>query len=196
MKTYQALLEHLNRRIELNEEEIEEFSSILTTTTIPKKKYLVQPEATVNHIYYVTKGCLKGYYQDEAGNKHILQFAMEDWWITDFNAFQNKVPTEMYIEAIEDSILIGIHINALNELYVRIPKFEKFFRLLYSNAFIALRKRVMSSLKENSADRYVAFCNNYPNLEKRVTNYHIANYLGITAESLSRIRREIDSNLT
>lgn len=192
MSDFGLLLKHISKRIDLTCTEEEEFVSILSETVIQKKKHLIQPGDSVHQMYYVVKGCLKAYYQDELGNTHILQFAAEDWWITDFDALQNRIPAKLYIEAIEDCTLLGVHTDAWEELYQRVPKFERFFRLLFTNAFIALRKRMMSSLQKNSKERYMEFCLSYPNLEKRVTNYHIANYLGITAESLSRIRREID----
>lgn len=185
------LLEYISKYIQLTQVEKEEFVSILTRTCVQRRSYLVQPGDTVNHIYYVLNGCMKAYYQDELGNKHILQFAVEDWWITDFDAMHYKVPAALHIEAIEDSTVIGIDMRSLEVLFVRIPKFERFFRILYTKAFIALRKRVMSSLQKSCAERYLEFCRKYPGIEKRVTNYHIANYLGVTAESLSRIRREL-----
>ena len=191
MNDHLTLLKHISKYIQLTPSEQTEFLSILTETLIEKKSYLIEPNIKVDQLYYVIQGCLKAYYLDEQGNKHILQFAVEDWWITDFNALYNGVSAQLYIEAIEDCHLLGIKSDVFEDLFLRIPKFERFFRILYTKAFIALRKRVMSTLQKSNTERYLEFCASYPNIEERVTNYHIANYLGIAAESLSRIRREL-----
>lgn len=191
MTEHKTILSHVARQISLTIEEEEEFVSILVSSKLKKKAHLITQDKLVDQLYFVVKGCLKAYYLDEAGNKHILQFAIENYWITDFDALENGVLSKLYIEVIEDCVLLSIHKDALAVLFTRIPKFERFFRILFTDAFIALRKRMMSALQKNSKARYIEFCENYPKIEERVTQYHIANYLGITAESLSRIRKEL-----
>jgi CRP-like cAMP-binding protein len=158
---------------------------------ISKKNFLIEPGDLVNSEYYVVSGCLKAYYLDENGDKHIIQFAVEDWWISDFEAFFNKVPAKLYVETIEDSVLLAINREALEILYTRIPKFERFFRIKTTNAFVSLRTRILSTLQKSGKERYLEFCESYPKIEQRVPNYHIANYLGLKPESLSRIRKEV-----
>ncbi len=186
-----GILHHVLKYIDLNQLEQEEFMSILSEVSISKKEYLISPGQKVSSEYYVVRGCLKSYYLDENGDKHILQFAVEDWWISDFEAFFGGTPAQLYVEAIEDSKLLVIEKDALDLLYQRIPKFERFFRIKITSAFVALRSRILSSLQKSSKQRYLEFCQEYPNIEKRVQNYHIANYLGIKPESLSRIRKEL-----
>lgn len=188
---HSKILDHILRNISLTKQEQEEFLSILLEKHLPKKAILIKPGDTVNTEYYVVKGCLKAYYLDDFGNKHIIQFAIEDWWISDFEAFFNYHPAQLYVEAIEDSLLLGVHKDALEILYNRIPKFERFFRIKITGAFVALRGRILSSLQKTGKERYLEFCEAYPNIEQRVPNYHIANYLGLKPESLSRIRREL-----
>lgn len=188
---YSQILEHISKDISLSPSEAEEFTGILSENKILKKELLIRPGDQVNSEYYVVKGCLKAYYRDENGEDHIIQFAIEDWWISDFEAFFNQSPAKLYVEAIEDSVLLGIDKDALEELYLRIPKFERFFRIKTTNAFVALRARILSSLQKTGKDRYLEFCKTYPKIEKRVPNYHIANYLGIKPESLSRIRKDL-----
>ena len=188
---HSAILNHISKDIHLSKEEQEEFLSILSEKKLGKKEFLIQPGDIVTSEYYVVSGCLKAYYLDENGDKHIIQFAVEDWWISDFEAFFNKAPAQLYLETIEDSVLLEIQKDAQEVLYQRIPKFERFFRLKITGAFVSLRSRILSSLQMNSKQRYLEFCKSYPNIEKRVPNYHIANYLGIQPESLSRIRKEL-----
>ncbi len=185
------ILAHVENYISLNQEEEEFFTSLLTKLEINKKTWLVRPGARIEHEYFVVRGCLKAYYLDESGDKHIIQFAIENWWVGDFDAFYNKVDSRLYIEALEDSTLLAISYDDLQQLFERVPKFERYFRLLITNAFISLRGRVLSSLEKTLKERYLEFCRVYPNIEKRVANYHIANYLGASPESLSRIRRKL-----
>lgn len=188
---YSQILHHIHKDINLTPDEKDEFVSILVEKRLEKKKLLIKPGDTVKVEYYVVSGCLKAYYLSESGDKHIIQFAVEDWWISDFEAFFNEHPAQLYVEAIEDSILLGIHKDSLEILYKRIPQFERFFRLKTTGAFVALRSRILSFLQKTGKERYLEFCETYPKIEQRVPNYHIANYLGLKPESLSRIRKEL-----
>ncbi|MDO9274843.1 MAG: Crp/Fnr family transcriptional regulator [Lutibacter sp.] len=188
---YDAILKHVNQHIPLTETEAAYFKSILFPVQIKKRKKLVQPSTFVKHEYFVVKGCLIGYYLDDAGKKHVIQFAIENWWIGDFDAFYNGVPSKFYIEVIEDSSLLAIHYLDLQCLFETVPKFERYFRILVTNGFISLQGRILSSLQNDTAARYLEFCKAYPSIEQRVANYHIANYLGVSAESLSRVRRKL-----
>lgn len=188
---YTAILKHVNQHIILTEKEQDYFKSILFPVEISKRKKLVQPSTFVKHEYFVVKGCLIGYYLDDAGKKNIIQFAIENWWIGDFDAFYNGVPSKFHIEAIEDSMLLAIHYDDLQQLFENVPKFERYFRILVTNGFISLQSRILSSLQNETTARYLEFCKAYPNIEQRVANYHIANYLGVSAESLSRVRRKL-----
>lgn len=185
------ILNHLKKVITLTEREQQEFISILEEIRISKKNFLIKPGELVNSEYYVVSGCLEAYYLDESGDKHIIQFAVEDWWISDFEAFFNEVPAKLYVETIEDATLLAINREALEVLYTRIPQFERFFRIKTTSAFVALRERILSTLQKSGKERYLEFCEAYPKIEQRVPNYHIANYLGLKPESLSRIRKEV-----
>ncbi|OAB79559.1 Crp/Fnr family transcriptional regulator [Cochleicola gelatinilyticus] len=189
--SHQKILEHVLQDISLTSEEQLEFISVISERKIRKKSWLIQPGEIVSNEYFVVSGCLKAYYLDDKGDEHIIQFAIENWWISDFEAFFTRIPAQLYVEAIEDSELLEIHLDTLEELYRRIPKFERFFRLKTTAAFVSLRQRILSSLQKNSRERYLEFCMAYPQIEQRVANYHIANYLGIKPESLSRIRKEL-----
>lgn len=188
---YKEILDHVLRDIQLTAQEQDEFVSILSEVRLSKKEFLITQGQPVSSEYYVVSGCLMAYYLDEKGDRHILQFAVEDWWISDFEAFFSGSPAQLYVEALEDSVLLVIKKDALEELYKRIPKFERFFRLKITGAFVALRSRVLSSLQKSGRQRYLEFCEAYPKIEKRVPNSHIANYLGLKPESLSRIRKEL-----
>ena len=185
--------EHIKNYINPSEKDLQVFTSYLNEISVDKKKFLLRPGTFVKYEYFVIKGCLKAYYLDDKGNRHIIQFAVENWWIGDFDAFYNNVPSRLHIEAIENSQLLSINYDCLKNIYEEAPIFERYFRILVTNAFISQRKRILSSLEKNAQQRYIEFCNTYPNIEDRVPNYDIANYLGVSAESLSRVRRNLKS---
>ncbi|MGY8913782.1 MAG: Crp/Fnr family transcriptional regulator [Flavobacteriales bacterium] len=186
-----AIIAHVEKYISLSKEEMEAFLSVLSVVEVPKRTKLVEPGSYIQNEYFVLKGCLKGYYLDDNGDKHIIQFAIENWWIGDFDAFYNHVPSKLHVEAIEDATLLAITYDDLQQVFESIPKFERYFRILVTGAFISLRGRILSTLQKSTKERYLEFCRTYPNIEQRVANYDIANYLGVSAESLSRIRRHL-----
>lgn len=191
---YTAIREHIEKIVPLTALEFEEFKSILSIHKLRKKETLIIPGNRVDTEFYVVKGCLKAYHTSENGDRSIVQFAIEDWWISDFKAFFNETTAKLTVECIEDSVVLGLKKAALEELYLRIPKFERFFRIKTTRAFISLTGRIQNALEKESSDLYIDFCKSYPNIEQRVPNYEIASYLGIKPESLSRIRKEITIN--
>ena len=152
---------------------------------------LLKVDETVINQYYVYSGCLRTYFIDKSGKEHTLQFAINDWWISDYTAFFNTTKAIMYIETIQDATLYKISRKNMEDLFLEIPQLETFFRKKMEKAFTSFQKRILSSLAQSAKERYLTFINAYPNIEQSVKNYHIASYLGITTESLSRIRKEL-----
>lgn len=189
---HQSITKHINNHINPTENDIQLFNAVLNEIAVTKGQFLLKPGTNVKHEHFVVKGCLKAYYLDDKGNKHIIQFAIENWWIGDFDAFYNQVPSKLYIEAIEDSHLLSINYDSLQKIYDEAPIFERYFRILNTQAFISQRKRILSTLEKNTQERYIEFCTSYPNIEDRVANYDIANYLGVTPENLSRVRKKLN----
>lgn len=187
----QSITKHIKKHINPTEIELQLFNTALNEISVSKGTFLLRPGTHVKHEYFVIKGCLKAYYLDDKGNSHIIQFAIEDWWIGDFDAFYNHTPSRLHIEAIEDSKLVSINYDSLQKTYEEAPVFERYFRILTTKAFISLRGRILSTLEKNTKERYLEFCTSYPNIEDRVANYDIANYLGVSPENLSRIRRQL-----
>jgi len=191
---YDLILKNISRFITLTPEEEHYFTSILKLKKLKKKQYLLQEGDTVRNEFFVNKGCLRTYSIDEKGLEHVIQFAIEDWWIGDMYSFITQTPARYTIDAIEDSEILCLEKNALEELYIKIPKFEKFFRHLLQNAFVSLQERITGNLSQPADERYCTFITKYPNMEKRLPLKQIASYLGITPESLSRIRSNYIKN--
>ena len=190
---HQSITKHIHNHVKPTAVDMQLFYAALNEISVAKGQFLLKPGTTVKHEYFVVKGCLKGYYIDEKGSRHIIQFAVENWWIGDFDAFYNQVPSRLYIEAIEDSQLLSINYDSLQNIYNKAPIFERYFRVLVTQAFISQRKRILSTLEKNTKERYIEFCTSYPNIENRVPNYDIANYLGVSPENLSRVRKQMKS---
>lgn len=188
---FDELLKHIEEVIELSESEKERFTSILIKKKLRKRQFLIQEGDLVKYEYFVARGCLKAYEIDDNGDEHIIQFAKENWWISDFKAFFEGGKATLNIDSIEESIVYGIEKQDLENLFLDVPKFDRFFRIKLTSAFVALQNRILSSLDKSNSERYLDFLKTYPNLEQRIPNYMIANYLGIKPESLSRIRKSL-----
>lgn len=188
---YSAIIKHINNHINPTDIDMQLFKAALNEILVSKGAFLLKPGTLVKHEYFVVKGCLKAYHIDDKGNRHIMQFAIENWWIGDFDAFYNQAASKFYIEAIEDAQLLSINYDSLQKIYEEAPIFERYFRILVTKAFISQQKRILSAQEKNTQERYIEFCTSYPNIENRVPNYDIANYLGVTPENLSRVRKKL-----
>jgi CRP-like cAMP-binding protein len=191
---YDLILKNISRFISLTTEEEKYFTFLLKVKKLKKKQYLLQEGDIARHEYFVTKGCLRTYTIDEKGQEHIIQFAIENWWTGDMYSFLTQNPAKYTIDALEDSELLCLEKSALEELYIKVPKFEKFFRHLLQNAFVSLQERVLGNLSQPADERYCTFITKYSDMEKRLPLKQIASYLGITPESLSRIRSQYIKN--
>ena len=185
------LSKNLSTLIEIKKEEIEEFESFLIKRTVSKKHNLLNQGSVCKFVAFINKGCLRSYSVDANGIEHIAQFGVENYWIADLYSFLNQTPATLNIEAIEDTeVLLLEHAN-LEKLYRSIPSLERYFRILFQNAYTSTQRRLNSTLSISAADRYSDLITAYPELIKRVPLIHIASYLGIQGPSLSRIRKRM-----
>jgi CRP-like cAMP-binding protein len=188
---YDLILKNIARFIQLTPEEADRFTAILKPRTLRKRQYLVQEGDVFRYECFVNKGCLRTYNIDKNGQEHMVQFAFEDWWTGDMYSFLSGQPALYHVEALEDSELFMIEKSQLEQLYIDVPKFERFFRILLQNAFVSLQRRISENMSLTAEERYLHFIERYPRFEQRLTLKQIASYLGITPESLSRIRRQM-----
>jgi len=188
---YNLLLQNISKYIQLTQEERDYFTSAIQIKRLRKKQYLVQEGDVCRYESFVNKGCLRTYHVDEKGQEHIAQFAIEGWWISDMYSFLTVTPARFNVDALEDSELLCLDKPSVEELYIQVPKFERFFRIILQNAFIAHQQRIIANMSKTAEERYLDFINHYPKVEQRVPQHQIASYLGITPESLSRIRRQL-----
>ena len=161
--------------------------------TIKKHQFLLNEGIVCKHIGFVNSGCLREYTIDSKGIEHIVQFAIEDWWVSDLHSFLSGLPATNNIDALQDSEVLLLEKSAREELLDNCPKMERFFRLLIEANQIATRERITDSLGASAEERYFKFIKTYPKLFELVPQNQIASYLGITPQSLSRIRKELSN---
>ena len=188
---FRLLLSNISKYISLTSEEIEFFTPLVKSKSLAKGEFLLREGAVCKYETFVTKGCLKTYYQDENGVEHIIDFLIEEWWANDLYSLFTQTASKSNIKAIEDTEVLQISKNNLEILYQKIPKFERFFRILFQNAYITQREQINSNLSAEAEERYLLFLQKKPYAEKRFTQKDIASYLGITAQFLSALKKKI-----
>jgi CRP-like cAMP-binding protein len=187
---FKTILQNISRHISLTPDEIKIFTSLLTVKQLRRRQYLLQAGDICRTENFVSSGLLRAYTVDRQNNEHTLMFAMEDWWISDLYSLITETPSTLHIEALEDSELFCIDKLSLESLYQQVPPFERLMRILFQNAFVAHQQRILSSISQSAEERYGAFIKKYALLEQRVPQTLIASYLGMTPETLSRIRKQ------
>ena len=162
--------------------------SIAKEKSVSKGDVLIGQGQAVKNTYFVKEGCIRSYCIDKNGKEHTLQFAIKNWWISDFIAIYTNELSTLTIECITDSNIIEFNAKKLDGIYSIFPEFEAFQRKNLERHVVSLHKRILNQLQLTAAERYDLFLKQYPDIEQYTPNYHIASYLGITQQSLSRIR--------
>lgn len=188
---YELFLKSLTDKAPFTPEELELVKTKLKPKKLRKKQYLLQEGDPCNFVAFVEKGVLRSYTINEKGTEHIIQFALEGWTISDMYSFLTGEPARYTIDAIEDSELVLISKTAQEELLQQLPKYETYMRLQLTGAYIAMQRRLTSIISSTLEERYAAFMTQYPNIAQRVPQHMIASYMGLTPETLSRVRKKI-----
>ena len=191
MSDHNKLVYYIKKWTDLSTEDEPVILSSFENLRINKKDVLHESGQVCNYIYFITKGCLRSYYVDQKGDEHIYQIRMENNWISDLESFFSQSPSNYSIEAIEDSELLRISYKQLEHLYIEVPALERYFRILFQKAYVNSLKRLNETMWESALDRYNDMLIEHPEIFQRVPLIYIASYLGITPESLSRIRKQI-----
>jgi len=129
---------------------------------------------------------------DERGNTHIIQFAAENFWLVDMGSFHQRSTSELNIDALEESLVLQISYENLISLYLKSQKFNRIFRVLIENSFVALQKRLLQNISSTAEERYLSFLQTYAHLTNRLPQTQIASFLGVTPEFLSRLKNKLN----
>ena len=184
------IVEYISRYVTLDDAEAEQFSAAFREVKIRKRQFIVQPNFTVKHRYYILKGAFRAYVVGDEGQDHTIAFAIEDWWITDYNSYILQKEATMFVVALEDSIILEIAYEKEQQLKLANHKFETFFRIRAERTAAFMQQRIISNLTQTAEERFENFVEKYPLIVQRVPQYALASYLGMTTEFLSRIRNK------
>jgi len=186
----EPLLNYFDRLIPLNNEEKELVTQKFHPRLYRKKQYVLQEGDVCMQMNFIVRGCLRMYKIDDKGGTHILQFAAENNWLTDLGSFYSEKPSELTIDALEDTMVLKIAHDDLITIYTQAPKFHRIFRVLIENSYVNLQKRLLQTISSTAEERYQYFIDTYPHLVNRLPQTQIASFLGITPEFLSRLRNK------
>lgn len=186
----EPLLDYFQKVISLNNQEKQLVTELFKPRLYRKRQYVLQENDTCNQCNFIVRGCLRMYKVDTDGNTHIIQFASENWWIMDLGSFHDRTPSELNIDALEDTMVLQISYDNLLSLYTQAPKFDRIFRVLVENNYVSLQKRLLQYISSTAKEKYLSFQETYPHLTNRLPQTQIASFLGMTPEFLSRLRNK------
>lgn len=188
---YSQILKALSRHVDLNSEEKRDFTSRLVLKKMVPKEIILREGEICKYSTFVIKGTLRSYTVDKNGFEHVLNFAPEGWWIADMYSLLAQKPGVLTIEAMEESEAFTLSKNDQEQLYLNIPKLERFFRILTENSLVANQQRLIDNLSLTAQERYLKFCQTYPGLIDKVAQKLVAAYIGVTPEFLSKMKKRI-----
>lgn len=186
---YEQINQQVSQCVPFTMAELAIFNQLLLEKNAPRKSFLLRESEVCRFEAFIVKGCARSFCLDESGHETILNFTVEDWWLSDIGSFHEQQPSRMYIETLEDCQLLYLTPQTKEELLRQAPRFERFFRLMLQRHLSALQDRLVANISRPARERYHAFLEKYPGLARRVPQHMIASYLGISPEFLSKIRR-------
>lgn len=181
-----GLRQHFEKITPLTDQEFDYIFSHFTIKRLRKHQFLIQEGDHVTNDYFVLKGLLKAYHVDKAGKEYIMQFAMEDWWITDYQAYFSQANATLNVDCIEQVEVLCLSLHNRDKLCAELHKIEHFFRRKSNIGYVALQRRILSMLNSSAKERYEQLLTQYPALFQRIPKTLIASYLGVSRETLSR----------
>nr|WP_317039122.1 Crp/Fnr family transcriptional regulator [Flavobacterium sp. Root935] len=187
MEIIKALRRHIEEIIPLTDNEFELIASYFSERKFTRGEYVVRQGEKVQHTFFVVKGLMKLIFNDDSGREHILSFAMEDWWETDYLAFHTNTLATMSLKCMEDTTVLCISLEDYLQLCATVSKIEHFFLKKATSGHIASQQRIVSLLSSTAQEKYLKVLHRYPSLIKRVSKSQLASYLGLSRETLSRL---------
>lgn len=182
------LIDHFRNYIALDTEEAEQIMGFFQSKTCRKREELVATGTKCKFHFFVVKGCLRMFFTDQKGNEQTIQFAIENWWLTDYFAFENQMTTDFTIQAIEQTNVFQITYKDQEKLLKQFPKLERYFRLIYQRAYSASQLRTKYFYDFSREEFYHHFNDNFPEFTRRIPQHILASYLNMTPEYLSEIK--------
>jgi len=187
---FEILAAYLKEKAGLTDQELNLFQEVCIEKKLRKRQYLLQEGDISHYNSFITKGCLRMYRMGKDGTEHILRFAVENWWISDYESYNSGSPSKNCIDALEDSEILMIKKEDFDHLISIIPNFRILRDLLNARSFDASQNRILSNISDTAEDKYHLFTQSYPDIASRLPLHMIASFLGVSRETLSRIRHK------
>ena len=182
--------QHVAQCAAFSNADLEIFNTLLQLKTVAKKTVLLTEGDICNFEAYLNKGCVRSYYIDEKGAEITMQFAIEDWWVSDISSFHDHKPSHLFSDTLEECEMLTLNPGTKELLLQQVPGFERFFRILVQRHLSAVERRLYQTIAWPAEERYADFLMQYPDIPQRVAQHYIASYLGISPEFLSKIRNK------
>lgn len=191
-KLHTQINKSISRYVSFSKEELDIFNSLMEYKKVPKKTIMLHEGEMCNFEAFVIKGCVRKYYIDTNGFEVILQFAIEDAWVSDisFSIYEEK-PSQVFIETLEDCEFFTFSPESKEELFAKAPRFERAYRILMQRNLAVTQNRLFHNISQTATEKYLEFLELYPTIPQRVAQHYIASYLGISAEFLSKVRTKL-----
>lgn len=188
--SYDLFKENLKKNVQISESELAAVCNQFIPKKVNKADFLLRQGRICTFEGFVQNGCFRVFTLDKKGNENTLYFAAKGWWLMDIDSFMNQTPSELNIQALEDSEVLLINKSDKEALYSQLPIVEKLFRIMSQKAIIAWQRRLIRNHCLTAKERYVHFTETYPTIVSKLTDRQISSYLGITHEFLSKIKRK------
>ncbi|GGB03305.1 Crp/Fnr family transcriptional regulator [Puia dinghuensis] len=190
MEDISPFIDNIKKKIQLNPENLDRLLAAFKMVKVKKRQLVIQPGFVAKYRMYVLKGAFRSYVIDEKGNEHTVQFAIEDWWISDYNSYIYQTPATQFVVALEDNVVMQIDYRSEQELKASHHQFETLFRMMAEKSAAFFARRIVACITQSAEERYNEFLETYPGVAQRLPLYAIASYLSMTREFLSKIRND------
>ncbi|KIQ19194.1 MULTISPECIES: Crp/Fnr family transcriptional regulator [Flavobacterium] len=187
----ELILENIAKHVSLTAEEQALFLSKLETNIYKPKTILLNAGEICKHSYFVNSGILRSFNINDNIVEHVLSFACEGWWMSDMYSFFSQKPGQLFIEVLEEAEVVSLSKENQEQLYLEIPKLERFFRILIENSLVANQQRLMDNLSLPAEERFEKFCTKYGTLVHKVPQKQIASFIGVTPEFFSKMKARL-----
>jgi CRP-like cAMP-binding protein len=187
----ELILENIAKHVSLTSEEQALFLSKLETNTYKPKTILLNAGEVCKHSYFVNSGILRSFNINDNIVEHVLSFACEGWWMSDMYSFFSQKPGQLFIEVLEEAEVVSLSKENQEQLYLEIPKLERFFRILIENSLVANQQRLMDNLSLPAEERFEKFTTKYGTLVHKVPQKQIASFIGVTPEFFSKMKARL-----
>lgn len=185
------LIEYIKRYVSITEAEIAIFQTYLHSKKIKKKEFLLKEGQFCKSRYFIIKGCVRLFYFDNKGNEQIIHFGIDNWWITEYESLINQIPSQLNIQAVENTELLELPEAYFDELCKKVPIIERLFRKIMEKTYIAIQKRIEYIYSLSGEEQFRFFIDANPEFTQRVPQYMIASYLGMSPEFVSKVKAKM-----